>query len=274
MEISPPTTTKLTTAAATEGGLLALTTSFIPPPNRDCEINDLIDIVTSTWNNTLVNTTTRIIYSDPADPRFASCQPQGWERVVPQSRFTFSPAVCPSQWIARYIRLSSSAGKTVTTAYCCKDLYDVLKTRYTALGDEIGQCIQSFNEYGNITVLATLSHGTGAIRTITSGLIQHPAWNIIWEASDQATLTPRPPNIGSNTLVNYWVPGTPLDERLLGDQPDGLDGLATAIFWFLVIGLPLIVLSISGCCVWCCVRKRKRKRRLALTATPVGIPSS
>jgi hypothetical protein len=57
----------------------------------------------------------RLAVSDAADPRFTTCQPPGWASVVPESRFSFSPAVCPSGWTA----YSLNTAEAVTTAYCC-----------------------------------------------------------------------------------------------------------------------------------------------------------
>ncbi len=60
-------------------------------------------------------TTATVTVSDPADPRFTTCQPPGWADVAPESRFTFSPAVCPGGWTAYSLRSESQ----VSTAYCC-----------------------------------------------------------------------------------------------------------------------------------------------------------
>lgn len=146
------------------------------------------------------STVKSIIYSDPADERFASCQPLGWNTILPRSRFTFSPAVCPSQWLAWSIQVSSSMGKKVTTAFCCQTKY-TLAGRHTTLGNEIWQCAQELRESDNITVQATLSQGKGYAQPISSGVLMHPAWNIIWDSSDQATMTPRPPNMKDDTYV-------------------------------------------------------------------------
>jgi hypothetical protein len=60
--------------------------------------------------------TAHIALSNSADPRFATCQPSGWAAVPPASRFSFSPAVCPSGWTAYDLGTTAAS---VSTAYCC-----------------------------------------------------------------------------------------------------------------------------------------------------------
>jgi hypothetical protein len=66
------------------------------------------------WTNSTV--TLPVIIQDTADPRFASCQPPSWASRVPESRFSFSPAVCPSDWTAYALGVAADA---ISTAYCC-----------------------------------------------------------------------------------------------------------------------------------------------------------
>jgi hypothetical protein len=73
-------------------------------------------------NDTIIHTT--VLVSDPADERFATCQPPGWDSNESASRFSFSPAVCPSEWTYHQMATERYPGDgqhvyTHTTAYCC-----------------------------------------------------------------------------------------------------------------------------------------------------------
>jgi hypothetical protein len=96
-------------------GPQTLTTPFVPPPSCTDQF-----ITTSYTAQSSVIT---VLASGPADPRFAACQPAGWE-AGPTS-FRFSPAVCPSGWGAYRLGFTESLDdlhtsySTFTTAYCC-----------------------------------------------------------------------------------------------------------------------------------------------------------
>lgn len=164
----------MSNVASTETRLLSLTTPFIPPQNRDCAISDLTSI-SGSYVGYNATSTTYIVFSDPLDA------------AVPESRFAFSPAVCPSQWNAFLIRKSSFAGKKVTLAFCCARLYDI-SNMFTKLADGNRQCVSQFDDRyieRNTTIEATLSHGTGTLQNLTRGMLMHPAWTIIWQASEE-----------------------------------------------------------------------------------------
>ncbi len=103
--------------------LLALPTAFVQPAT--CTDIFSTSVLTTTitytqveYGSTTLSTTAyeaSITVSDPADPRFAACQPPGWASVAPESRFSFSPAVCPSGWTAYDL---DTVGD-VSTAFCC-----------------------------------------------------------------------------------------------------------------------------------------------------------
>ncbi len=119
MSTTPETTTSsaTTTTLSTTAVLQALTTPFVAPP--DCA--DQFLTYRSTYYNSAVTT---ILASGPADSRFASCQPSGWNAGP---SFQFSPAVCPSGWtaydvggtISAIIEPATTHTRTFTTAYCC-----------------------------------------------------------------------------------------------------------------------------------------------------------
>ena len=119
MSLSSPTptssSTSLSTPGATVTNVLALTTPFVQKP--DCaSIWGLTNIRTHVEG---VATTVAILVSNVDDERFPSCQPSGWDSVIPTSRFSFSPAVCPSDWTYYRMASEAQAGTTSTTAYCC-----------------------------------------------------------------------------------------------------------------------------------------------------------
>jgi hypothetical protein len=108
---------------------IALTTPYVFP-DPSC-----LDIWATTFGTTtaysahgLISTLIPIVYSNIFDPRFTSCQPSGWSTMLPESRFTFSPAVCPRDWTAyntdvvsytSQFSISRVVSRTATRAYCC-----------------------------------------------------------------------------------------------------------------------------------------------------------
>jgi hypothetical protein len=117
--IFAPSTSVAPTTIATK--LLALTTPFVQRP----ECASVWDLTSVSSNSDGTSTTITILASDAADARFASCQPSAWDNIVPTSRFSFSPAVCPSGWT--YYAMASTESiaanekdiSTYSTAYCC-----------------------------------------------------------------------------------------------------------------------------------------------------------
>jgi hypothetical protein len=100
--------TSMATDTATVTQLLALTTPFKQP--RGCD---------SHWERTSIlstegDTSTVPVLLSKAVP---SCYPSGWEDVVPESRWNFNPAVCPSGWT--YYDMAEDRAMGVSTASCC-----------------------------------------------------------------------------------------------------------------------------------------------------------
>lgn len=120
MSLSSPTPTSSSTSLSKPGGtatnVLALTTPFVQKP--DCESIWALSHVASYEDDGHL-TSEAFLASDADDERFTSCQPPGWASVVPASRFSFSPAVCPSNWTYYDMASTTNAGTTFTTAYCC-----------------------------------------------------------------------------------------------------------------------------------------------------------
>ncbi|KAK3897131.1 hypothetical protein C8A05DRAFT_20042 [Staphylotrichum tortipilum] len=169
------------TSTSATGSILALPTPFIQPTTcTDIFSISVLTITVGEKDNHVTTSTAAFTLSDVSDPRFTSCQPPGWAGVVPESRFTFSPAVCPSGWTA-YMLASESQ---LNMAYCC--------ARYQS-----PTCI--------LEVILTQLAGS-----------PHSAYHISWQAPDTATLTPQPPAITCPQGISTWVPGSPITSRPSG----------------------------------------------------------
>lgn len=102
----------------------AMTTPFVQP--NSCASLWKMETTLITTNGTKSPLT--ILMSNTADPKFSSCQPDGWD-LNASKPFTFSPAVCPSDWV--YCDLQQSVSHipiteyhtylttTFSMAYCC-----------------------------------------------------------------------------------------------------------------------------------------------------------
>jgi len=116
-------TTTASSIQATATALLALTTPFIQPPGceRDLTQTRKSPSIEYIQTYTVLNSTrtyTKNTYIPVLEP-VASCVPSGWDKIVPQSRYHFSPAVCPSAWIYYDMAAVTSDGSSATTAFCC-----------------------------------------------------------------------------------------------------------------------------------------------------------
>ncbi|KAL4758192.1 uncharacterized protein BDW70DRAFT_162773 [Aspergillus foveolatus] len=232
---------------------MSLTTPFNPPP--DCSIQDLTTI-TATSHSTAE--TVPVLLSDPADPRFTECQPSNWASAPSSSRFSYSPAVCPSDWLAWSIATTELQAETVTTAWCCHTGYTLEPYPAYILPYMTQPCIRTIlpDSTPSLTITATLSHGTGPTTPFTSGIALHAPWHITWKESDRALLSPQPPILSASETIRYWVPGEAVDEpntNVAGDE-GGMDertvlGLGLGIG--LGGGLVLVagVVRMDGCSV-------------------------
>jgi len=98
--------------AATATALLALTTPFVQPPGCDSHFT-LTNVPTYINNRDDVTSMISVLSSLPV----ASCYPSGWDTVMSQSRFRFSPAVCPHSWT--YYEMAGLSSIPISTAFCC-----------------------------------------------------------------------------------------------------------------------------------------------------------
>ncbi|OBT50749.1 hypothetical protein VE04_09274 [Pseudogymnoascus sp. 24MN13] len=227
MSISSPTptssSTSFSTPVATVTNLLALTTPFFQKP--ECASIWTLSHV-STHDTNGVATTVAFLASDVDDERFTSCQPSGWGSVVPASRFSFSPAVCPSDWTYYSMASTYHEGITFTTAYCCAGGF--------ALGS-------GFPDSPYLTTgVPCLRDAAGDVSTAGTLLDQvHEAWHISWAASDTSSLSPALPEITSDMHVDTWVPGQTITPGMYDNTRYRHDGpqIPKSAFWFLVVGV-------------------------------------
>ncbi|KAK1764331.1 hypothetical protein QBC33DRAFT_497975 [Phialemonium atrogriseum] len=237
--------------------LLAMTTPFVQPP--DCtDVFSTTDIVTSFYWGNYSETTLHVSISGPDGSRFTSCQPSGWANVAPQSRFHFSPAVCPSGWTAYHLEPFQTVTPAITTAYCC--------------ASEIGETPSVPTTAEGTVSETTVSEATVTERALLTyypnGVAVHNVYEITWQASDRPTLTPMPPDIPCNDTLRTWVPGSPVAPSSCPTYTNKSEHLPDGPYQFLMIGLPIIcILLICACCGTCFhySRKDRKKQRVLRT---------
>lgn len=129
-------------------------------------------------------------------------------------------------------------------------------------------CVRSVNNT-EITIKPTYSssssphHRPAPTHLFTEGLQAHDAWKISWEESDTSTLAIALPELTSTMVVQTWTPGQTIPRDKDDQVPERQNDMPgwDKVFYFCVIGAPLIGLSMIGCCVACCVSNRWAKRR-------------
>lgn len=284
-----------TTSTATATSLLALTTPFSQP--NDCtDVFSTTDIVTSFWWGDYSETTLHVSVSGPAGSHFASCQPSGWADVVPERRFSFSPAVCPYGWTAYELGPITTLDPPITTAYCCAryglcirilSLYlsslrlslrltrnsgydlDRPAINLTTVGISSPACVSQIGVPPSAAATVTKRDASHSSPTFCPDGVQvHKAYHITWEASDRSTLSPIPPDLSCSTIVPKWVPGQSLAYSCptYTNVPEHGSLPSAPVFFFLVVGLPLIAVTFFGACGGYCsyrIRKERRQRVVA-----------
>ncbi|KAK4151207.1 hypothetical protein C8A00DRAFT_36147 [Chaetomidium leptoderma] len=213
----------------------ALSTPFVQPAT----CTDIFStwILTATVGDTYIRSQSTIIeetvvlatvtVSDPTDARFTTCQPPGWADVVPESRFAFSPAVCPSGWTAYNLRTDGP----VSTAYCCASGYSLAGPRWATIDS-----LQTPGCFKRAT-----PKGSGVMDTFPdpTDVQVHNAYRISWQASDTAMLTPQQPAITCPYGIDEWVPGSPVTSTAC-NTPVNDTSIPAGVGGFVTIGVPII----------------------------------
>ncbi|KAJ9151457.1 hypothetical protein NKR19_g4975 [Coniochaeta hoffmannii] len=240
------TTTSFTSRPTVIVPSVAFTTPFAQP--RSC-------------SSLRTTTSGTFLLPDTSDPRYIAClAPAG-------NHFSFSPAVCPQGWPAWWLSHTTPAGVSgaatatatataassvdsavayVSTAYCCAPGYSMLHQGFQDAPSP--SCTQEF-------ITTTSSSGAAYAETITLSVAMLPAWHISWQTTDMPTLSPRPPALDEGERFTRWVPGSK-PEREKQDNAWGGD-LSPALYYFLVVGIPLLIVAgIAACLTGCCARRR------------------
>lgn len=259
---SATTTTSFTSSPTAAVPILAFTTPFAQPPS--CSVSSLLTTTVSYYSAYGTTTSSTRLLPDTSDPRYTAClAPAG-------SQFSFSPAVCPQGWPAWWLgrtapALSGAATATATTpsavgsvsyvstAYCCAPGFSMLQPD---TGDDPSpSCEQAF-------ISTSSSSGQVLVSTSTLSKAMVPAWHISWQTTDMPTLSPRPPALDDGETITRWVPGSD-PEREPRDNWGG--GISHSLFYFLVVGIPLIVVAAVVACLIPACRGRRAKKRRGLT---------
>ncbi|KAF5003265.1 hypothetical protein FDECE_10165 [Fusarium decemcellulare] len=276
-------TTKSWSGAATDMAtatqLLALTTPFKQP--RGCD---------SHWKQTSILSTEGDASTVPVllSTAVPSCYPSGWDDVVPESRWNFSPAVCPSDWTYYNMGEDEAMGgfhglllqqvrfhSTLTCSLLWGGEYSnrhVYTSGYTRLNDDdwelvahadisthhCGRWVQNAHEQ-------TTKSDTEAASSINTGrtLMLQQAWSISWNASDTSTLTPKLPSLTGNMEVPTWTPGQDIPDGKYDESPVDDGPFSDGWGRFQLIGLPIIGVSFVVLGVWICMVRYKRRKRAA-----------
>lgn len=248
LSASATTTTSSTSSPTAPVPNFAFTTPF--PQPESC--SSLLTTTVSTYSDFGTTSSRTFLLPDTSNPRYAAC-------LAPASHFTFSPAVCPQGWVAWWLGRTSALptatsppGSTpllISTAYCCAPGYSMLNQGID--DDPSPSCKQAF------VSISSLSNSQIPASTTTLSVAMLPAWHISWQTTDLPTLSPRPPTLDSDERFTQWVPGTDLKEQ---PRDNWAVGLSSGAFYFLVIGIPLLVVTAVVACIFGCRARGKRIR--------------
>jgi hypothetical protein len=242
------TTTSFSSSPTATAPVLAFPTPFPQPASCSSPVLTTTVIYDDNYGTTRSNT---FHVADTSDPLYTAClAPAG-------GQFTFSPAVCPQGWPAWWL------GKTAyaSTAYCCVPSYSMPYQPNTK--DLSPSCT-------HVSLRAASSSGTKYFPAETLSVSKLPAWHISWQPTDIPTLSPKPPAIEGDTITK-WVPGSDPEREHRDNWGGGrVDG---GLFFFLIIGIPLILVAGMVACVTSCCARGNRGWSRGLRATPAPATS-
>lgn len=119
--------------------------------------------------------------------------------------------------------------------------------------------------YGDGKDLDDVGEKDGAGNNLGKTFMVHEGWAITWDKSDTATMTPNLPTLTSEMSVPTWTPGQKIEDgqydRYRSDSKSSEQWFGKDLYWFLVVGVPVIFVLAVASCVWCGVRKCRRDRR-------------
>ncbi|KAK1757148.1 hypothetical protein QBC47DRAFT_444038 [Echria macrotheca] len=221
------------------GSILTFTTPFPQPASCSSILTTSVQVITG-YGTTATST---YLLPDTTDARYTAClAPAGGDK------FSFSPAVCPQSWTAWWLGWSSVDGDRrgtaaiISTAYCCSPSFSLPEETPDVLSPSCVQIITA--------TTGPNSNGGGPVETTALSKALVPAWHISWKDTDVSTLSPQPPAITSGRFKT-WVPGSSPEP-----QPTQGSALGSPLFYFLVVGLPLIVVAAIIACLFFACRAR------------------
>ena len=194
----------------------------------------------------------------------------------------YRKAVCPSDWVAFNVGLSSrgkdiyqtrtESMSTWSTAICCKLGHEVVTDTFrlygtTSEGERAWACAQTmFQNPGNGGIVTAMPYTTqyrvnetvnpfydyDEVETTSTiywraGRAYYPGWSVEWMAEDNATLDPPWPTLTSDMLIPTWVPGTNVSNHGSYDNKGSGRSRPTTLpkSKFDRVGVPLIA-SLAG----------------------------
>ncbi|PGH08765.1 hypothetical protein AJ79_05864 [Helicocarpus griseus UAMH5409] len=112
--------------------------------------------------------------------------------------------------------------------------------------------------------------GYNELGTFTGGVQIHEAWHITWQDTDTSTLSPQLPSLPTHHVVWTWSPGETIKPVEYSTSLRGMEPLLR----FIMIGIPIIGVTVIASIVWCCIRrhkKKKEKKREALEPQEIAL---
>ncbi|KAL8337075.1 hypothetical protein RB601_008535 [Gaeumannomyces tritici] len=268
-----------TTPSTAPPAAAALTTPFTAPPSCDdiwIKTRGSFVATFATNHSKTTHLWVTITASNQADPRFAPCQPPGWDAgptgatgtTTHDGILTFSPAVCPSGWTAWWLGhtyvpsvtgigiFTTTTYRTISTANCCAPGFT-----FGYPGQTAGEALRG---------LGTFTTWPGCLQTITftesyrGGHVKvHRSWHVSWEASDTTSMSPTPPELPCyDPTVTSWLPGETIPEQYCRPMPlPNDDEWNQSVAWFLIVGVPLLFVAlVATACFVCCLCRRRRRQ--------------
>ncbi|ERS98566.1 hypothetical protein HMPREF1624_05351 [Sporothrix schenckii ATCC 58251] len=214
-----------TASSATNSTLRPMQTAFEQPVSCTGHFSTTSYLYYNTTNFDYTHVTLAI--SDTRHPQFATCQPPGWDTVVPRQRFVFSPGVCPQAWTAYDLSATTTRYETtVSSAYCCSSgftlsydyPYQTHSTSAIYTSDDDGAFYTLYPGpvsgyhgpgcYRRIPVTPeTTTMTAAAAATPSVSLEMHLPYSVQWKADDTQHMSPTPPPVPCTYSLYAWTPG-------------------------------------------------------------------
>ncbi|KAK4220701.1 hypothetical protein QBC38DRAFT_462306 [Podospora fimiseda] len=256
---SPSTTTSSTTTTTkSKTSFPPLTTPWTRPSYCTDLFTTTSTITTVGGTQNPITSTIPLVLPDTAHPSFSLCHAPGYDL----HNYSFSPGVCPSGWTAYNLASSWTTATYTSFAHCCDKGYTFGYGNPISGSTSVPACFRSAKGTSKkAKATATPGARTYAFEEyLPNGVQMHEAYHVLWESRDVSMLEPSPPKtLCEGRAMEKWVPG----EKVPKCPYDGAMQGWESVFWFLAVGLPLIIVfSCVGCCACCRWRNRRLKRKV------------